>query len=156
MRARGAQVTDIAILVVAADDGIMPQTIEALNHAQAAGVPIVVAINKMDAPGAKADKVLQQLTEFGLVAEEYGGDTQAVKVSALKGEGITELLDAVLLTADAGLDLVLTRTAPPAVWPSKPVWIRVAVRLPRFSSSREHSAWVRRLLPARLMVVSAP
>jgi translation initiation factor IF-2 len=105
MRARGAQVTDIAILVVAADDGIMPQTIEALNHAQAAGVPIVVAINKMDAPGAKADKVLQQLTEFGLVAEEYGGDTQAVKVSALKGEGIPELLDAVLLTADAGLDL---------------------------------------------------
>lgn len=105
MRARGAQVTDIAILVVAADDGIMPQTIEALNHAQAAGVPIVVAINKMDTPGAKADKVLQQLTEFGLVAEEYGGDTQAVKVSALKGEGITELLDAVLLTADAGLDL---------------------------------------------------
>ena len=105
MRARGAQVTDIAILVVAADDGIMPQTIEALNHAQAANVPIVVAINKMDAPGAKADKVLQQLTEFGLVAEEYGGDTQAVKVSALKGEGIAELLDAVLLTADAGLDL---------------------------------------------------
>ena len=105
MRARGAQVTDIAILVVAADDGIMPQTIEALNHAQAASVPIVVAINKMDAPGAKADKVLQQLTEFGLVAEEYGGDTQMVKVSALKGEGITELLDAVLLTADAGLDL---------------------------------------------------
>ena len=105
MRARGAQVTDIAILVVAADDGIMPQTIEALNHAQAAGVPIVVAINKMDAPGAKADKVLQQLTEFGLVAEEYGGDTQMVKVSALKGEGITDLLDAVLLTADAGLDL---------------------------------------------------
>ena len=86
MRARGAQVTDIAILVVAADDGIMPQTIEALNHAQAASVPIVVAINKMDAPGAKADKVLQQLTEFGLVAEEYGGDTQMVKVSALKGE----------------------------------------------------------------------
>ena len=105
MRARGAQVTDIAILVVAADDGIMPQTIEALNHAQAASVPIVVAINKMDAPGAKADKVLQQLTEFGLVAEEYGGDTQMVKVSALKGEGITDLLDAVLLTADAGLDL---------------------------------------------------
>jgi translation initiation factor IF-2 len=105
MRARGAQVTDIAVLVVAADDGIMPQTIEALNHAQAAGVPIVVAINKIDVPGAKPDKVLQQLTEFGLVAEEYGGETQAVQVSALKGEGITELLDAVLLTADAGLDL---------------------------------------------------
>lgn len=105
MRARGAQVTDIAILVVAADDGIMPQTIEALNHAQAAGVPIVVAINKIDVEGAKPDKVLQQLTEFGLVAEEYGGQTQAVRVSALKGEGITALLDAVLLTADAGLDL---------------------------------------------------
>jgi translation initiation factor IF-2 len=105
MRARGAQVTDIAILVVAADDGIMPQTIEALNHAQAANVPIVVAINKIDTAGAKPDKVLQQLTEFGLVAEEYGGETQAVKVSALKGEGIAELLDAVLLTADAGLDL---------------------------------------------------
>jgi translation initiation factor IF-2 len=105
MRARGAQVTDIAVLVVAADDGIMPQTIEALNHAQAANVPIVVAINKIDMPGAKPDKVLQQLTEFGLVAEEYGGQTQAVRVSALQGEGIVELLDAVLLTADAGLDL---------------------------------------------------
>ncbi len=105
MRARGAQVTDIAILVVAADDGIMPQTIEALNHAQAAGVPIVVAINKMDVAGANPDKILQQLTEFGLVAEAYGGETQAVQVSALKGEGIAELLDAVLLTADAGLDL---------------------------------------------------
>jgi len=105
MRARGAQVTDIAILVVAADDGIMPQTIEALNHAQAAAVPIVVAINKMDTPGANPDKILQQLTEFGLVAEDYGGDTQMVKVSALKGEGINDLLDAVLLTADAGLDL---------------------------------------------------
>jgi translation initiation factor IF-2 len=105
MRARGAQVTDIAVLVVAADDGIMPQTIEALNHAQSAGVPIVVAINKMDVAGANPDKILQQLTEFGLVAEAYGGETQAVRISALKGEGIAELLDAVLLTADAGLDL---------------------------------------------------
>ncbi|MDR9434389.1 translation initiation factor IF-2 [Pontimonas sp.] len=105
MRARGADVTDIAILVVAADDGIMPQTIEALNHAQAAGVPIVVAINKIDTEGANPDKVLQQLTEYGLVAEEYGGETMFRRVSALKGEGITELLDAVLLTADAGLDL---------------------------------------------------
>ncbi len=105
MRARGADVTDIAILVVAADDGIMPQTIEALNHAQAAGVPIVVAVNKIDAEGANPDKVLQQLTEYGLVAEEYGGDTMFRRVSALKGEGINELLDAVLLTADAGLDL---------------------------------------------------
>ena len=105
MRARGANVTDIAILVVAADDGIMPQTIEALNHAQAAGVPIVVAVNKVDVEGANPDKVLQQLTEYGLVAEEYGGDVLFQRVSALKGEGINELLDAVLLTADAGLDL---------------------------------------------------
>jgi translation initiation factor IF-2 len=105
MRARGAQVTDLAILVVAADDGIMPQTVEALNHAQAAGVPIVVAVNKVDKEGANPAKVRQQLTEFGLVAEEYGGDTMFIDVSALAGTGIEELLDAVLLTADAGLDL---------------------------------------------------
>ena len=105
MRARGASVTDIAILVVAADDGVMPQTIEALNHAQAAGVPIVVAVNKMDKPGANPDKVRQQLTEYNLVAEEYGGDTMFVNVSALKGEGVNDVLEAVLLTADAGLDL---------------------------------------------------
>jgi len=105
MRARGANVTDIAILVVAADDGIMPQTVEALNHAKAAGVPIVVAVNKIDVAGANPDKVLQQLTEYGLVAEEYGGDTMFVRVSALKGDGVRELLDAVLLSADAGLDL---------------------------------------------------
>ncbi|MFF2496198.1 translation initiation factor IF-2 [Agromyces sp. NPDC058064] len=105
MRARGAQVTDIAILVVAADDGIMPQTIEALNHAQSANVPIVVAVNKIDKPDANPAKVRQQLTEFGLVAEEYGGDVMFVDVSAREGVGIQELLDAVLLTADAGLDL---------------------------------------------------
>lgn len=105
MRARGAQVTDIAILVVAADDGIMPQTVEALNHAQAANVPIVVAVNKVDKPEANPAKVRQQLTEYGLVAEEYGGDVMFVDVSARQGTGIQELLDAVLLTADAGLDL---------------------------------------------------
>ena len=105
MRARGAQVTDIAILVVAADDGIMPQTVEALNHAQAAGVPVVVAVNKIDKEGANPARVRQQLTEFGLVAEEYGGDTMFIDVSALNKIGIPELLDAVLLTADAGLDL---------------------------------------------------
>ncbi|MBY6060813.1 translation initiation factor IF-2 [Microbacterium esteraromaticum] len=105
MRARGAQVTDIAILVVAADDGIMPQTVEALNHAQAADVPIVVAVNKVDKPEANPAKVRQQLTEYGLVAEEYGGDVMFVDVSARGGTGIQELIDAVLLTADAGLDL---------------------------------------------------
>jgi translation initiation factor IF-2 len=105
MRARGTQVTDIAILVVAADDGVMPQTIEALNHAQAAQVPIVVAVNKVDKEGANPAKIRQQLTEFGLVAEEYGGDVMFVDVSALKGMGLDKLIDAVLLTADAALDL---------------------------------------------------
>jgi translation initiation factor IF-2 len=105
MRARGAQVTDIAILVVAADDGVMPQTVEALNHAQSAGVPIVVAVNKTDKEGANPAKIRQQLTEFNLVAEEYGGDVMFIDVSALTGKGIAELLDAVLLTADAALDL---------------------------------------------------
>ncbi len=105
MRARGAQVTDISILVVAADDGVKPQTIEALNHAQAAGVPIVVAVNKVDKEGADPAKVRGQLTEYGLVAEEYGGDTMFVDVSAKQGTGLEELLEAVLLTADAALDL---------------------------------------------------
>ena len=105
MRARGAKVTDIAVLVVAADDGVMPQTIEALNHAQAANVPIVVAVNKMDKEGANADKVMQQLTEYNLVAEEYGGETMFVPVSAKEGLNIDKLLDAILLTADAALDL---------------------------------------------------
>jgi len=105
MRARGAQVTDIAVLVVAADDGVMPQTIEALNHAQAAGVPIVVAVNKIDKEGANPSKVRQQLTEYNLVAEEYGGDTMFVDVSAKQKVGIDALLEAVLLTADAALDL---------------------------------------------------
>ena len=105
MRARGAKVTDIAVLVVAADDGVMPQTIEALNHAQAASVPIVVAVNKVDKEGANPGKIRQQLTEYNLVAEEYGGDTLFVDVSAAKGTGIDELVEAILLTADAAIDL---------------------------------------------------
>ena len=105
MRARGAQVTDIAVLVVAADDGVKPQTIEALNHAQAANVPIVVAVNKIDKPEADPMKVRTQLTEYGLVAEEFGGDTMFVDISARQGLHIDALLDAVLLTADAAIDL---------------------------------------------------
>ena len=105
MRARGAQVTDLAVLVVAADDGVKPQTIEALNHAQAAGVPIVVAVNKIDKEGADPTKVRAQLTEYNLVAEEFGGETMFVDVSAKSGVGIQELLEAVILTADATLDL---------------------------------------------------
>ncbi|MFL1593168.1 translation initiation factor IF-2 [Rhodococcus ruber] len=105
MRARGAKSTDIAILVVAADDGVMPQTVEAINHAQAADVPIVVAVNKIDKEGANPQKIRQQLTEYGLVTEEYGGDTMFVDISAKQGLNIDQLLEAVLLTADASLDL---------------------------------------------------
>ncbi|NDK90906.1 translation initiation factor IF-2 [Gordonia desulfuricans] len=105
MRARGAKATDIAILVVAADDGVMPQTVEAVNHAQAADVPIVVAVNKIDKEGADPTKIRGQLTEYGLVPEEYGGDTMFVDISAKQGLNIEALLEAVLLTADASLDL---------------------------------------------------
>lgn len=105
MRARGAELTDVAILVVAADDGVMPQTVEAINHAQAAHVPIVVAVNKIDVPGANPEKVRGQLTEFGLVPEEYGGNTMFVDISAKLGTNVDKLLEAVLLTADAELDL---------------------------------------------------
>lgn len=105
MRARGAKSTDIAVLVVAADDGVMPQTVEAINHSQAAGVPIVVAVNKIDVEGANPDKIRQQLTEYNLVAEEYGGDTMFVEISAKQGTNIDGLLEAILLTADASLDL---------------------------------------------------
>ncbi|KAA8821314.1 translation initiation factor IF-2 [Bifidobacterium vespertilionis] len=105
MRARGAEITDIAIIVVAADDGVMPQTVEAINHAQAAHVPIVVAVNKIDKPGANPEKVRGQLTEYGLVPEDYGGDTMFVDISAKQGTNVDKLLEAVLLTADAELDL---------------------------------------------------
>ena len=112
MRARGAKVTDIAVLVVAADDGVKPQTIEALNHAQAADVPIVVAVNKIDKEGADPMKVRGQLTEYGLVAEEFGGDTMFVDVSARDGLNLEQLLDAILLTADAALELTADPNVP--------------------------------------------
>jgi len=105
MRARGAKATDIAILVVAADDGVMPQTVEAINHAQAADVPIVVAVNKIDKEGADPQRIRSQLTEYGLVAEDFGGDTMFVDISAKNGINIQALEEAVLLTADAALDL---------------------------------------------------
>lgn len=100
MRARGAMATDIAVLVVAADDGIMPQTIEAINHAKAAGVSVIVAINKMDKPDASPDRVLQQLTEYDLVPEEWGGDVICVPVSAKTHMGIDKLLESILLVAE--------------------------------------------------------
>ncbi len=102
MRARGAKVTDLTILVVAADDGVMPQTIEAINHAKAAEVPIIVAVNKMDKPSANPDRVMQELTEHGLVAEAWGGDAIFVPISALNGDGIDQLLEMVLLVAEVG------------------------------------------------------
>ena len=100
MRANGARVTDIAVLVVAADDGVMPQTLEAIDHAKAAGVPIIVAINKIDAPGADIDKTNAQLAEHDIIVESYGGDVVAVSMSALKGEGIDDLLESLLLVAE--------------------------------------------------------
>ena len=105
MRARGSKSSDIAVLVVAADDGVMPQTVEALNHAKAAGVPIVVAVNKIDKPDADPTKVRGQLTEYGLVPEEYGGDAMFVDVSAKSELNLDKLLEAIVLTADASLDL---------------------------------------------------
>src|SRR5699024_1403986 len=105
MRARDAKSTDIASLVVAADDGMMPQTVEAVHHAKAAEAPVVVAGNKIDKPTAQPDKIRGQLTEYGLVPEEYGGDTMFVDISAKQGQNIDQLLEAVLLTADASLDL---------------------------------------------------
>ena len=105
MRARGAKSTDLAILVVAADDGVMPQTVEAINHAKAADIPVVVAVNKIDKPEAQPDKIRGQLTEYGLVPEEYGGDTMFVDISAKNNQNIDELLEAVILTADAALEL---------------------------------------------------
>ena len=100
MRARGAQVTDMAVLVVAADDGVMPQTVEAINHAKAAKVPIIVAVNKIDKPQAQPERIRQQLTEYELVPEDWGGETVVVDVSALTGEGIDELLEMILLVSD--------------------------------------------------------
>ena len=113
MRARGAMVTDIAILVVAAEDGIMPQTIESINHAKAAGIPIIVAINKMDKADANPDRIKQQLTEHGLLAEDWGGDTLVCPISAKTGMGVDELLENVALTAELGELKATSSPAPP-------------------------------------------
>ncbi len=100
MRARGAEITDIVVLVVAADDGVMPQTREAIDHAQAAKVPIIVAVNKMDKPGANVDKIKQELSQYNLIAEEWGGNTIFVPISALTGKGVDDLLEMIVLTAE--------------------------------------------------------
>ena len=131
MRARGAMVTDIAILVVAADDGIMPQTVESINHAKAAGIPIIVAINKMDKPEANPERIKQQLTEYGLVPEEWGGDTIVCPISAKTGMGVDNLLE--MLDADrrgAGAE-GQPQPLPPRVRSSRPVWTRAVAPWPR-------------------------
>ena len=156
MRARGAELTDVAILVVAADDGVMPQTVEAINHAQAAKVPIVVAVNKIDVPGANPEKVRGQLTEFGLVPEEYGGDTMFVDISAKQGTNVDKLLEAVLLTADAELDLRATPTWTLVVPPSKPDSTRAVVPWPPCWCSPVRSTWAMPSWPAPRMVVCVP
>ena len=128
MRARGAKVTDLVVLVVAANEGVMPQTIEAINHAKAAKVPIIVAINKIDLPDANLDRVKQRLTEQGLIAEDYGGDTITVPVSARTGEGIDKLLEMILLQADV-MELKANRaTAPRAAPWSNPNSIAAVAR----------------------------
>ena len=129
MRARGAMVTDIAILVVAADDGIMPQTVESINHAKAAKIPIIVAINKMDKPEANPDRIKQQLTEYELVPEEWGGETIICPISAKTGEGIDNLLEMVNLTAEMQ-ELKANPNRSPTVPSSRPVWTRAAALWP--------------------------
>ena len=143
MRARGAQVTDIAVLVVAADDGIMPQTVEAINHAKAAGVSIIVAINKMDKVGANPERVKEQLTEHGLVPEDWGGETPCIPVSAHTKEGIGDLLEMIILTADmmelkANPERAGKGTVVEPVWirawaPSPQSWCRTEPSMPEIS-----------------------
>ena len=147
MRARGAQATDIVILVVAADDGVMPQTVEAIDHAQAAEVPIIVAVNKMDRPDADSAHVLQQLSERGLVPEAWGGDTIVVEVSALQGTGIDDLLEQITLVAEVE-ELTHGSRVRRAAWCSKPTSRPAGVRWPPSSCSRASSTWATPWWPA--------
>lgn len=128
MRARGAQVTDIAVLVVAADDGVMPQTIESINHAKSANVPVIVAINKIDKEGANPSNVMQQLTEYGLISEDWGGDTIMVPVSAHTKQGLDDLLENILVLAEVS-DFKANPTVRPKALLLKLASTRVAARL---------------------------
>ena len=141
MRARGARVTDIAVLVVAADDGVMPQTVEAIDHARAAGVPIVVALNKIDLADGKSDRIKTELSERGVVIEEYGGDVPLVSVSAKTGEGIDDLLETILLTSDATWSPRPTPTGPRSARSSRPSSTAAAARWPPCSSRPARCAW---------------
>ena len=138
MRMRGASSTDIAVLVVAADDGVMPQTVEAINHAKAAGVEIIVAVNKMDKPSANIDRVKQELTEYELIPEDWGGSTIFVPVSAKTGEGLEDLMEMIALTAEV-MELKANQTAVQEVLYWKQNWIREEVPLQISWFRREHS-----------------
>ena len=131
MRARGAQVTDIAVIVVAADDGVMPQTREAIDHARAAKVPIIIAINKMDMPSANPERVKQELADLGVVVTEYGGTIEAIPVSARTQEGVTTLLETIQLVSDAEVDPKANPDRPLRARSSRPRWTRAAARLRR-------------------------
>ena len=155
MRARGAMVTDIAILVVAAEDGIMPQTVESINHAKAAGIPIIVAINKMDKPEANPERIKQQLTEYGLVCEEWGGDTIVCPISAKTGMGVDNLLEMLTLTAEVS-ELKANLTAPPRARSSRPVWTKAAARWPRCWCRTVRSIRATSSSPVRPWAASAP
>lgn len=155
MRARGAQVTDIAVLVVAADDGVMPQTVESINHAKSAGVPIIVAINKIDKESANPEHVMQQLTEYGLVSEDWGGDTIMVPVSAHKKIGLDDLLENILVLAEVQ-DLKANPNRPAQASSSKPSWIKAAARSLPSSSRKGPSASAIRSSSAPASARSAP
>ena len=138
MRARGAQATDIVILVVAADDGVMPQTVEAVNHAKAANVPILVAVNKIDKPGSEPDRVKRELSNLGLVPEDWGGQTIFIPTSAKRGDGIAQLLEMTALQAEV-LELRANPNRPPAAPSWKAGWTAVAAPWPPCSSSQARS-----------------
>jgi translation initiation factor IF-2 len=141
MRARGAQVTDIAVIVVAADDGVMPQTREAIDHARAANVPIIVAINKIDLASANPDRVKQELADLNVVVTEYGGNIESIPVSARTHEGIDTLLETIQLVAEAEVEPKANpHRSPVAQW-SKPKWIRRAAPSRRYSSSAAPCTW---------------
>ena len=148
MRARGAEVTDIVVLVVAADDGVMPQTVEAINHAKAAEVPIVVAINKIDRDDADPNRVMQQLSEQGLVPEAWGGDTIMVEVSALQGLGIDDLLEQLAVVAEVRGAEGRARRAARAASCSRPTSTPAAARWRPSSSSAGRCGWATRSWPA--------
>ena len=155
MRARGANMTDIAVLVVAADDGIMPQTVESINHAKAANVKIIVAMNKMDKPTANPERVMEGLTKYGIITEDWGGDVACIPVSALTGMGINDLLERIALEAEV-MELKANPTAAPRVRSLRPVWTRARAPLPPFWCRTAPCTPATSSLPVPLWAACAP